>query len=53
MDLTALIEFTSPGSVKNVARPPDGVEGDPWPGIAADDRAAFNQFFRDQVKARL
>ena len=33
MDLTALIEFTAPGSVKNVQRSLDGTEGDPWPGI--------------------
>lgn len=33
IDLKALIDFTAPGSNVKVSRSPDGVEGDPWPGI--------------------
>ncbi len=41
MDLTALIEFTAPGSIKSVGRALDGVEGDPWPGIDTWDADTY------------
>ena len=46
IDLLALINFTSPGAASSVRRAPDGVEGDPWPGIdtwTADDYQAATE----------
>ena len=41
MDLTALIEFTLPGSVARVTRSPEGIEADPWPDIGTWSNADY------------